>query len=179
MSGPFLGRRAEDDRDVEFEERLNRSETRGNAVRSLLADAADHDGDAVLALKRAREPAPRFERTPQSDRGGLRRRRHATANDAETQTSVLSHAIWNSSCTCGRCSRGRHRSRRTRDIWRRWRSRGRGRGGGFGRRVSLVFAVPRCPSVPYRPGLRGAVSQVASQPLDALSHFFACPSYGR
>ena len=59
------------DRDVEFEERLNRSmddERQRMYSLRLLGDAADHDGDAVLALKRAREaPWILAMRTPPKD----------------------------------------------------------------------------------------------------------------
>ncbi len=91
------------DRDVEFEERLNRSmedERQRMYSLRLLGDAADHDGDAVLALKRAREAC-----ALDSGNADAAKRLVAAyvavgnklANDAETQTKeVLSFTqIWN------------------------------------------------------------------------------------
>ena len=93
------------DRDVEFEERLNRTETLEDARQRmyslrLLGDAADHDGDAVLALKRAREAC-----ALDSGNADAAKRLVAAyvavgnklANEAETQTKeVLSFTqIWN------------------------------------------------------------------------------------
>jgi len=91
------------DRDVEFEERLNRSmedERQRMYSLRLLGDAADHDGDAVLALKKAREAC-----ALDSGNADAAKRLVAAyvavgnklANDAETQTKeVLSFTqIWN------------------------------------------------------------------------------------
>ncbi len=91
------------DRDVEFEERLNRSmedERQRMYSLRLLGDAADHDGDAVLALKRAREAC-----ALDSGNADAAKRLVAAyvavgnklASDAETQTKeVLSFTqIWN------------------------------------------------------------------------------------
>ena len=91
------------DRDVEFEERLNRSmedERQRMYSLRLLGDAANHDGDAVLALKRAREAC-----ALDSGNADAAKRLVAAyinvgnklANDAETQTKeVLSFTqIWN------------------------------------------------------------------------------------
>ena len=114
---------------MEFEERLNRTETledEGNGCVARLLDAADHDGDAVLALKRAREACALDSiRTPDAAKrlvASLRRRRENLGNEsiAETQTKeVLSFTQICRTAHAGDARGGRHWVAANAWYWRR------------------------------------------------------------